>query len=279
MISIDNSKCVQCKLCENDCPSLAININDYSVAEQCIKCGHCAAICPQNAISAYNEIPASKEIHSISDSEFEVLVNNNRSIRKYKQQEIQDDILNKLTEIMKLYPSASNRRDVQITIVKGHNIVEKLNNDVAKVLLKYFTNLAKPVTRTLLSLVIGRKDAKKLKYYRDSFSKKKNLRPDFICFSAPAVIIFHAPKSMIGMSSADSYIWATQTTNYALTFGLATCFNGFIEKAFNKKGFLKEKYGVPVNHKVHASLIIGYPKVNYKNKINRHSPQIHIKTN
>ncbi len=45
----DSSKCINCKLCINNCPQNAIK-EDYSIDEnKCIGCAFCATVCPKNA--------------------------------------------------------------------------------------------------------------------------------------------------------------------------------------------------------------------------------------
>ncbi|MCX7745392.1 MAG: 4Fe-4S binding protein [Clostridia bacterium] len=47
-------QCVQCKLCEKECPTGCIRLEDGQLQYEilnCITCGHCKRICPKNAIS------------------------------------------------------------------------------------------------------------------------------------------------------------------------------------------------------------------------------------
>ena len=74
------------------------------------------------------------------------------------------------------------------------------------------------------------------------------------------------------MAEADANIWATYTSIYANTLGLNTCFNGFIVKAMGKKSKLNPQCKIPANHQVYASLLVGYPKVKYRNETSRQSP-------
>lgn len=112
----------------------------------------------------------------------------------------------------------------------------------------------------------------KIKRYKASFIKQKKVNDSLICHGAPAVLLFHGEVSKTGMTEADANIWATYTSIYSNTMGLGTCFNGFIVKAMEKSSKLNPQFKIPVNHRVCASLLIGYPKVRYRNEVSRPSP-------
>lgn len=276
MLIINKDKCTGCKICETDCPSLSINISDYSIASSCIECMHCVAICPHNAIYDENFVTEKNEPLQIEPDQIKQLFYHNRSVRNYTDKEISKETIKELISSISLLPSASNRRDIELTIVYGKEKVKELNNDVAANLIAYFSKLANPIINIFLIPLIGSKDASKIKYYKDTFIKKSIIRPQFICFNAPVTIIFHAKKTKVGLSEADSYIWATQLTNYAKSMGISACFIGFIEKAMNRDSKLKQKYKIPHSHKVYASLVMGYSNVKYINKIQRKSPNFSI---
>jgi hypothetical protein len=115
-------------------------------------------------------------------------------------------------------------------------------------------------------------DIKKLKRYKDRFIERQQTNDSQICHHAPAVLLFHGEVSKTGMTEADASIWATYTSIYASTLGLGTCFNGFIVKAMGKKSKLNSQFKVPASHQVYASLLVGYPKVKYRNEASRQSP-------
>lgn len=95
-----------------------------------------------------------------------------------------------------------------------------------------------------------------------------------ICHHAPAVLLFHGPVSKAGMLEADANIWATYTTLYAQTMGLGSCFIGFIVKAFGKSGKHNHHFGIPTSNRIYAALVVGYPKVKYRQECSRESPNI-----
>lgn len=271
---INLEKCTRCLKCVKDCPATAITIETGEIADTCIHCGHCVAICPEMAVSPDFGDIFPLQPHSVSSENFRNLTAGIRTCRSYQQKEIPDEILLQLVDNMKHYPSASNARPLQITIVRSGEKVKLLNDLAAESLIRMFTFITSPVIRLFMRLFMPSLDILKLIRYKDSFIELKKTNDSLICHHAPAVIIFHGKVSKTGMLEADANIWATYTSIFANTMGLATCFNGFIVKAMGNKSKLNSKFDIPSDHQVYASLLIGYPKVKYKNEASRKSPEV-----
>ena len=47
---VDAEKCIQCGLCEKECP-MAIRVDQTPGSPECIRCGKCIHVCPKNAVS------------------------------------------------------------------------------------------------------------------------------------------------------------------------------------------------------------------------------------
>ncbi len=55
-ISLDQSKCTQCKLCETNCPTQSISIQQQPcIAKSCVLCQRCLNSCPSNAFLYKNK--------------------------------------------------------------------------------------------------------------------------------------------------------------------------------------------------------------------------------
>jgi nitroreductase/NAD-dependent dihydropyrimidine dehydrogenase PreA subunit len=270
---IDLEKCTRCLKCEKDCPALAITIETGEISDACIHCGHCVAICPEMAVKPDFGDIFPLQLHSVNPEDFRSLTAGIRTCRSYQSKEIPDDVLRELVENMKHYPSSSNARPIQITIVRSKEKVKLLNDLAAESLIRMFSLITSPPISLLIRIFAPSLNIKKLKRYKESFVELKKTNDSLICHHAPAVLLFHGKASKTGMLEADANIWATYTSIYANTMGLGTCFNGFIVKAMGKKSKLNTQFNVPANHQVYASLLIGYPKVKYKNETSRKSPQ------
>ncbi len=274
MPKIKLENCILCMKCVNDCPSNSIDIKTGNIASTCIHCGHCVAICPESTI-----FPDTGSIHplkslTISPDDFKTLSAGLRSCRNYQKKEVPVDVLMALVENSKHYPSASNKRPLEITIVNTPGNVQKLN-DYTYILLTKTLNLAiTPLLSPFIRAFVPSINISELKQYKKRLLKKEKTNRSIICHNAPAVLLFHGPVSKYSMEEADANIWATYTSLYAKTMGLGTCFIGFIVKAFERNKKMRQEFNLPQNHTVHAALTIGYPKIEYTNETSREKPPV-----
>jgi len=272
MPTIHLENCTQCMKCVKDCPSSAIDIASGVIANTCIHCGHCVAICPVSTISPdFGKIRALEPL-TVSPLDFQSLSAGLRSIRYYLKREVPEEHIQMLVENMKHYSSASNARPLRITVVRTPEKIQLLNDLTADTLLKTLKLVTSPLLMPVLSLVAPSINLRGLKKYKDSFIRKRLTNSSMVCHHAPLAMLFHGPVSKFDMSEADAYIWATHTTLLAKTLGLGSCFIGFIVKAMERNKALKREMGIPLNHKVYAALVLGYPKVYYKNETSRVRP-------
>jgi nitroreductase/NAD-dependent dihydropyrimidine dehydrogenase PreA subunit len=266
--------CTQCLKCVKDCPANAIDIKKGSIRDTCIHCGHCVAICPESTIE-----PDTGEIKPLQNSNltsenFENFISGLRSVRYYLKKEIPEETILLLVENMKHYASASNSRPINITVVRSAEKIQLLNDAALDSIIKPLKLISLPIIRTFIQIFVPSINVKSLNRYKKSFIRKRKTNSSLVIHHAPAVMLFHAPVTKYGMADTDANIWATNTTIYAKTLGLGSCFIGFIVKAMERNKGLRKEMDIPKGHKVYAALILGYPKVKYKNETSRERPAV-----
>ncbi|MCT4613708.1 MAG: nitroreductase family protein [Marinifilaceae bacterium] len=274
-ITIDKKRCTSCGLCLQDCPSACIDIKNYAIQDSCIDCGHCIAICPSQAVSRNIE-PQLLIKHELGTSNFLNFMSGIRSIRNYKDKEVDRELIDKLISEIKIAPSASNQRAVEYLIITDKNKIKQINDICAKSLNEKFSKLTKFPMSFIVKLFKGNKNFNKIQKYRNSIQQKIKDKPNFICYNAPVIIISHYPKKDIGMHQTDSIIWNTYISIIAKSFGLGTCINGFIETVFKGNTKLLKNYGISSDREVGSVLLLGYPKTRYANRVQRNSPKYKI---
>lgn len=265
-ITIDEDACNKCKQCEHDCTSLAIHIDTKTIDNTCILCGHCVAICKQQAIRIDNKPVKKIEKQSITPQEFKTLCAHTRTCRHYTSQSVSQDIINDILSNISLYPSASNTRKVEVCVITNPQMIEDLNNYTAQKLLRIFSFYGNPLISFILQLFVSSNEIRKIKHYKKSFLKKMSSNSQNITYKAPIVFIFHAKKQASGMLQTDADIWATYTSLLCSSYGLGTCFNGFIVKSLQNEKKAKKMFGIPQENTVFISLLAGYPKYSYCNE-------------
>ena len=271
---IDLASCTRCLKCVKDCPSDAITIETGAIADTCIHCGHCVAVCPETAVSPdFGKIIALRP-NPVSADHFRELAAGIRSCRSYLPKEVPEEILLQLVDNMKHYPSASNARPLQVTIVRSSEKMKLLNSMTESSLLRMFSFVTSPLLSPFIRLFAPSISISKLQRYKNSFLEKRKTNDSLICHHAPAALLLHGAVTKTGMLEADANIWATYTSLFANTLGLGTCFNGFIVKAMGKNSKQNPFFGIPPRHQVYAALLVGYPKVKYVNECSRKSPEV-----
>jgi len=276
MPHIDLENCIKCMKCVHDCPSDAIDIEQGTINDTCIHCGHCVAICPESTVFPDEGDINKLKAPSVSPNDFKELSAGIRTCRSYKDKEVDEETLLWLVENMKHYPSASNARPVEITIVRTKEVVQKLNDQTAQKLIKTIQFITSPVLMPILQLLAPKLNLPRLNAYKKQFIASQIPGSSQVCHHAPSVIIFHAPATKFGMADADANIWATYTSIQANTLGLGSCFNGFIVTAMKRSKSMRSEFGIPAKHQVYASLLIGHPKVKYTNEAGRAKPKVEL---
>jgi len=260
--------------CVRDCPSDAIDIENGSINDSCIHCGHCVAICPESTV--YPDTGEIKKLHppTLTPTNFQDLSARIRTCRSYQDREVDNETLSLLIENMKHYPSASNARPLEITILKNREIIENINHQTANTLIKTLRFITSPVLMPILRLLAPKLGVRRLNSYKKTFIARQTPESSQVCHHAPAVLLFHAPITKYGMAGADAYIWATYTSIFASTLGLGSCFNGFISTAMKRSRAMRSEFGIPAGHQVFAALLLGHPKVKYINEAGRDRPKV-----
>lgn len=256
MIKVDLNKCINCKFCISDCfpENIVLEDEKIKIKGPCMMCGHCVAICPANAISFenYEDVEELKELNcNIKPDTFLNFVKARRSIRHFKSQKVEREVIEKLLEVGRFSPTGANVQDVKYFVIQDEleqfkeAIWEGLNN---------FTN------SDINSVV--------LKRYKDRFIEmyENRFKDDKLFFKAPVLLVITSSSKINGILAAD------KIELMANMMGLGVLFSGFIEMAINHNEDLINRFNLKKNVTC-ACMLIGYPNIAYK----RTAPRKEIK--
>ncbi len=270
MLIINQPKCQLCKVCETVCFQNAINIDTFQINKNCIECYHCVAVCPTGCIQ-YTEdhepdlMPESK----VDPRELRLLFVNRRSHRIYDEKHISDDTIKNILEVMRFFPSAKNKKNVYVTIVRSASKINSLNQSVIDILNHKFSKSFNALTFIFLVMAYGLKKTRSFFRMKKRFMERQKQFPKLITYNAPCLMIFHAPNNPTGSQLMDCNIWASYTTVYIQSLGLRSCFMGYVVRALNYDKDLALSLGIPRGHVVGSAFIMGYPKMTFKRKAER----------
>ncbi len=274
-MKILSDKCRDCKKCEKLCPVNAIDVDNNSFSADCIMCLHCAAICPVQAIDGSQLTIGQNSQNNINPGEFELLMQQRRTHRFFNTQTVSPEILSEFIERMRFSPTASNQQSLQFTVVTNKQKLEELNTITISTLVKAFKGI-NVITRPLIRLFSGKETLLKMEKSKNKFLNKAALKKDMITYNAPAVILIHSADNPVGMPCHDANIWTGMATLYAELLDLCTCINGYIVSASRRNKKIKAILQIPTDHTIHSALLIGYPKYQFENRVERKKPHINL---
>jgi len=272
LLEINKNKCIKCSKCVNICVSEALYINKELEwnEDKCIRCSHCLSICPVDAININNEKIEKLQTLKIKNNDFKNLILNRRSIRNYNDKIIRNEIIYEIADSLRYSPTASNTQDVYVTAINDRKKIKILSDQVAQYYYK-LTFILNKITFHFFKIILGIPIARKLlnikNAVKDYFEGKNK-----ITYNAPALLVFHSPPTQL--PETDCVHASTIVMLYAESFGLSTCLNGYITQALKRSSKLKKVIGIPNNHSVHSSIMLGYSDIVFKNKVVREKDKV-----
>lgn len=262
IIGIDSEKCIKCKKCISECPSLLFHESPTNTIEYsddnnfCILCGHCIAICPTNAIlyEKMGDDPLIEDVSKINESiSYDTLLqylSAHRSIRKYLSKKIPESEFQKIFEVMKYAPSSSNGRIWRYKVISDPNILHALSKAISD----------KFIQSPTLAPVYGEKFKKKI---------AKGIDPIF--YHAPHILILYVPTDT-GMEKQNAGIALTYGRIAAETLGIGTCWIGFASLMCNLHKSIQKLTGI--RGKILGVITLGYPNITYVRSVPRSNLKI-----
>lgn len=260
MVRIDQTQCVGCSLCADDCVAQNIQMANgkAKILGSCMLCGHCVAICPSRA-ATIPEYPMEeiveydKKTCSIAPESFLNAVKCRRSIRQFEDRPIEPDQLKRILDAGRYTETAVNYQDVRFIVVQ-----ERLAE--AKAL------IWEGWRRYALSLQeknIPHAD-KFMDYYH---TYKQNPLQDRLFFAAPVLCVVAADIPLDGgLASANLEMMAVAE-------GLGVMFDGYIAYAIGHSPEAREWLGLG-QKQLSSCLLLGHPKVTYRRSAPRRAADI-----
>ncbi len=269
LFTIDSSKCKRDGICVAECPMGIIALKDKDsvpipvagAEELCVRCGHCVAVCPHGALSHADmtpeQCPPVQKKFFLNSEQAEHFLRSRRSIRAYKDKQVEKETLAKLIDIARYAPSGHHGQPAKWIVIYEAGEVRKLVAHVAdwmRFMLKEQPAFAKSL-------------------HMDMVLAGYQMGKDVICRSAPHLIIAHAPKSDVTAPVACT-IALTYLELAAPSFGLGACWAGYFNAAMNFWQPLQKAVGLPENHGSFGAMMVGYPKFQYHRLPLRKEPEI-----
>lgn len=277
--TIDAAKCILCGRCAAVCPKQVLEIKNNRLlvsGDDCMLCSHCYAVCTPGAISfpgllrqvkfgtfRYKEKLLSGKEHT--PAEIVNIFRSRRSIRRFKEEPVDNDMIRDLVEFAVTAPSGSNCQQWEFTVINGREKVWDLAQQV-KVFFKKINRLASNRIIRILSVpFMGRA---LVNYYRDHYDTVRQAIEegekgrDLLFHGAPCVIVIHS--SMDGSTPVEDGAYSAYNICMLSHYmGFGTCLIGFAVEAVNRSSELKNYLDIYEKNRVHAVIALGKPAVSF----------------
>ncbi len=255
-------------LCVQDCISgvwREVNGLPKVVApEACNRCSHCLAVCPKGAIE--HDVLDAKQVRRLKKKlldpdVYNEIVAGRRSVRHYKNKQVPRETIEKILDMARYSPTASNNQNVGYIIIQDKALLQQISKDIFGLGQRVFGATQSSTGKKLSGALKSTPFVNSINRYNDSmgyFIQQAEAGRDLILHNAPVLILLHTPKRT-GFTCDNCNIAATNIINYAYALGLGTCFIGFLTLALRFSKALRKKVELPEGRQVYASLIMGYP--------------------
>jgi nitroreductase/NAD-dependent dihydropyrimidine dehydrogenase PreA subunit len=264
LFTIDHEKCTRDGLCAADCPAEIIAMTAdgpepvAGARQMCIHCGHCVAVCPHGALELATMplercLPLRDGWH-LEPERMEPLLKGRRSVRSYRQEPVPREVLARVIDMARYAPTAGNSQALHWTVIHDANEVRRCAAAVIDWLRQESQTPSMAWARTLVT------------------DWDEGMDP--VCRSAPHLILVHAPAEGGQMAVADGAIALTFAELAAVSYGLGTCWAGFVMMAAARSEMVSAALRLPAGHKLLGGMMIGYPKVKYHRIPLRNEPKL-----
>lgn len=252
-IIIDETLCTRCNTCSSVCVLRVVEKATRSslpvIAPEnirtCFSCGHCEAFCPQKALTLDFRLEEKKSsVFSegrIDAPELSSYMKRRRSVRSYATQPVPKEVIAHVIDVARYAPSGGNGQPVRWTVFQNPSDVRS----VSALTIEWMRTL-QPACSPLAD------------YVRPVIEAWDNGMDD-VCRNAPHLLLAHVPGNESGYDPTDAIIALAHFDMAAPSFGLGTCWAGFVKMAADRYKPLQDFLAVPAGRRVAYAMIFGYP--------------------
>lgn len=307
-VKAESSRCLGCGLQEPKFTGMQY------FGKICIACHNCEAVCPQEALEfpsfyrvdkgrwAYDfdypeapgmgmpnplmlEKPAPFSEIEPQLTDVEKVIYRRRSVRVYKKDPVQKELISRVLEAGRFAPSAGNCQGWKFIVVTDRQLLDELSASTIK-FLSLFTKLyqgkgsGRTALKKALAFIKPNSIDQRPMCAIQALSTPKFGQGSLDCFfNAPAAIFLVTHHLHISEPELGMGICGQNMVLAAHSLGLGTCYVGFVSNALNLDPITKKKFrkrlGIEWPYdSVATVLTIGYPAVDLSKPVDREFPKV-----
>jgi nitroreductase/NAD-dependent dihydropyrimidine dehydrogenase PreA subunit len=260
--TVDATRCNRCGRCVEDCPAGIIGLGTegppYVAADdeaKCLACQHCLAACPHAAVSVFGLDPDQSrrlvpaELPSLA--QMETLVRGRRSVRHYRDQNVDRALLDRLLRALANAPTGVNRQELTFRVVADRGELARLRQ-------RLYDTIGAAVSQGVLL------EDEPLSRFSLAWSREGR---DVILRHAPHLLIVSAPPDA-PCPQEDVALALAYFELLAHTAGWGTVWCGLLKRAMEALPALKPSVGLPEDQ-VYYPMLFGLPVWHYPRAVQR----------
>jgi len=279
---VDAERCNGDGLCIQVCPQEVLELSDEMAAtvegraDACINCGQCVAVCPTEALQLRTMPEADferLERPSFGYEEFLGFLRTRRSVRLFKAKPVDRATIDKILVAAATAPMGFPPHTTEVVVIDEPAELAFLLETLVEHYDGMLEGYANPIGRAFIRLATGPEVFGELRHHVVEAATEANAAyrkdgSDQYLWGAPVLMLFHA--SRWGASyQENAHLVCHHAMLAALSLGLGSTILGIVPPVVQRSKELRARYGIPADHKVLTSLILGYPKVRYRQGIRR----------
>ena len=260
---INEPRCTRCGKCAQDCPTRIIQQAGREIPRilpesesQCLQCQHCLAICPTGALSILGRNPddslrMTPEQLPTGDQMMN-LVRSRRSIRQYKDENVDPVLIRKLLAALAHSPTGVNRRELTFTVIADKGLMQQRREQVLA---------------TVAEALKAGRIPEQIAYLHAAVPAYYEHQSDIIFRGAPHALIISAPSDA-PCPQEDISLALAYFELMAQAQGLGTVWWGMFRMLLETLPELKPLFEIPKKHRYYA-LLFGVPAIHYPRCVQR----------
>jgi len=282
-VTIDHAACTRCGECTRICPTEVLRLEDGLVHVHtesmfgCIACGHCMMVCPTECVSVTGRGISPSDLAPLAPPETRAngealanLMQARRSVRRFKEEELAPELLQRLVAMAASGPMGIPPWDVGCVVIQGRERVQALAGDIVTGYTG-FLKIFKPWLLAIMRHFMKRPAYEQMSGFivplAKSYVEARRQSRDLLFYDAPAVLLFHHSPYV---DASEAMIACTYAMLAAESLGLGTTMIGAAAPIIMRNRDLCRQLGIPDGNKPAIALIIGYPAVRFRRGVTRH---------
>jgi nitroreductase len=170
-----------------------------------------------------------------------------RTVRDYTRKPVPKETLLQILEIVRYAPTGMNGQPVHWTVMRDPAQV----HDLAGIIIEWATNIVENQQGHTLAPILP------------MIIEAWKAGIDLVCHDAPGLVIAHGDKDNQNVP-VDSVIAMAHLDLVAPSYGLGTCWAGFVRIAADASPEVAEALHLPEGHKSSCAMLIGYPEFRFR---------------